>query len=61
MHLCKNPFMLFAIEALLRAGIGGNGVNSKKPPHYSAKFVELPFFFKIAKIHQYCVGGCNIH
>jgi hypothetical protein len=24
MHLCKNPFMLFAIEALLWAGTGGN-------------------------------------
>jgi hypothetical protein len=31
------------------------GVNSKKPPHYSAKSEKPPFFSEIAKIHRYCV------
>jgi hypothetical protein len=31
-------------------------VNSKKPPHYSAKFAKQPKIFEIAEIHHDCVG-----
>jgi hypothetical protein len=47
-------------EEVRGAIIGGDGVNSKKPPHYSAKFEKPLFFSEITKNHQYCVGCCNV-
>jgi hypothetical protein len=45
-----------AASSLAQTKVSSPGVNSKKPPHYRAKFEKQPIFFEIAKNHRYCVG-----